>query len=116
MAELTNIKIRRVSYGRLRSFGNYENEQVSAEAEVLDGASPEATLTSLRAWVAGQLGDDEERANLSEAVNELRWRKDQMERDVARVEDRWKAIIAFLDKLGVELPANLPDTLDELPF
>lgn len=110
------MKIVQIEYRRLRTFGSYQNETVGAVAEIELGGDADSALADLRAWVDAQLGDEEERGILNEAVNELRWRKDQMERDIARVEDRWKAITAFLEKLGIERPAEIPDDLSTLPF
>ena len=110
------MKIVTVEYRRLRTFGGYQNETVGAVAEVESGLDADATLTELRTWVDAQLGDEGERRNLTESINDLRWRKDQMERDIVRVEDRWKAMTAFLEKIGIERPANIPDDLSDLPF
>ena len=110
------MKIVTVEYRRLRTFGGYQNETVGAVAEIEAGGDADSTLADLRAWVDAQLGDEGDRRNLTEAINELRWRKDQMERDIVRVEDRWKAIIAFMEKLGIERPDEIPDDLAGLPF
>lgn len=110
------MKIVTVEYRRLRTFGGYQNETVGAVAEIESGQDADTTLAALREWVDAQLGDEGERRELTEAINDLRWRKDQMERDIARTEDRWKAITAFLEKLGIERPAEIPDDLASLPF
>jgi hypothetical protein len=49
------MKIDRVSYSRLRSFGNFENETVSAEAQVEMGERPEDVEVRLRQWVNSRL-------------------------------------------------------------
>lgn len=110
------MKIVTVEYRRLRTFGGYQNETVGAVAEIEIGGNAESTLADLKTWVDGQLGDEQDRSELKESISELRWRKDQMERDIARVEDRWKAITAFMEKIGLERPDDIPDDLSGLPF
>ena len=110
------MKIITVEYRQLRTFGGYNNETVGAVAEVVDGQTPEELLAELKAWVDSMLGDHVERANLREAVSELRYQKEQLERHVSRAEQKWEAIIAFMQKLVIERPADIPDSLEGLPF
>lgn len=109
------MKILTVEYRRLRTFGSYQNETVGAVAEV-GNEEPADVLETLKLWVNERLGDDVERSNLREAINELSWRKGQLERQIAHAEQKWAAILAFLDKLGMKRPADIPDSLEELPF
>ena len=109
------MRIVTVEYRRLRTYGEYQNETVGAVAEI-EGETPEQALSSLRAWVDGQLGDNDEQRKVSERVTDLRWKLDDYERKIRAAETRWAAIVAFMEKLGIERPADIPDTLEELPF
>lgn len=109
------MKIVTVEYRRLRTFGSYQNETVGAVAEV-GAEDPADVLETLKLWVNERLGDDVEGANLREAINEMTWRKDALERDITRVEKRWAAIVEFLKQLGIEKPSYIPDDLKDLPF
>lgn len=115
-AQAAPPKIVTVEYRRLRTFGSYQNETVGAVAELAPGQSPDDALLALRAWVDQQLGDDGERRDLTERVNELRWQADEHERRIARANERWTAIIGFMEKLGIERPSDIPETLGDLPL
>lgn len=110
------MKIVTVEYRRLRTFGNYQNESVGATAEVGEGETANRALQELRDWVEQQLGDAQERADLSAAVSELRWKKTELEREIDAANQKWLAILEFMKKFGIERPAHLPETLEGLPF
>lgn len=107
-----------VEYRRLRTFGEYQNETVGAVAQVQvsAGETADSALYELRTWVDAQLGSREEQHGLQERISELRWKAEDYERKIARAEERWAAIIAFLEKLGIERPQDIPDDLKDLPF
>ena len=109
------MKIVTVEYRRLRTFGSYQNETVGAVAEV-GNEEPADVLETLKLWVNEQLGDSEERSELQSAISELRWKKENLERQFDEAGKRWKAMMAFLEKLGIQRPEGIPDTLEELPF
>lgn len=110
------MQIVTVEYRRLRTFGSYQNETVGAVVEVTPGVPPESVLEELKTWVNERLGDDVERANLREAINELEWRHGNLVAQIADAEKRWAAIQEFLKQIGIERPAHIPGTLEELPF
>src|SRR5574343_41930 len=112
------MQIVTVEYRRLRTYGEYQNETVGAVAQVnvSAGETADEALYQLRAWVDEQLGNRDEQRSLEERVSDLRWKADDYERKIARLDERWKAILAFLDKLGLERPQDIPETLEGLPF
>lgn len=110
------MKIVQVEYRRLRTFGDYQNETVGAVAQVEDGEDSVTALYTLRAWVDQQMGDRSEQRELTQRVTDLRWQAEDYERKVARADKRWRDIIAFLEKLGIERPADIPEDLSDLPF
>ena len=110
------MKIVQVEYRRLRTFGDYQNETVGAVAQVEDGEDAVTALYTLRAWVDQELGDRTEQRELSERVTDLRWKAEDYERKIARADERWKAIMAFMGSLGIERPAHIPEDLSDLPF
>lgn len=110
------MKIVTVEYRRLRTYGEYQNETVGAVAQVEAGETAEEVYSRLRAWVDDLLGSREEQRTLEERVSELRWQATDYERKIERLDERWKAILAFLDKLGIERPQDIPETLEGLPF
>lgn len=105
-----------VEYRRLRTFGGYQNETVGASAEVMPDESPDTALANLREWVDERLGNSEERSELQSAIAELRWKKENLERQFETAGRRWEALMAFLETLGIQRPDGIPDTLEELPF
>lgn len=110
------LTITTVEYRRLRTFGGYQNETVGATAQVAPGQCADGVLTALRSWVDRHLEDEDERHRLSDRVSELRWQADEYERRIARAGERWKSIIEFLEKLGIERPSDIPETLEDLPL
>ena len=111
------MKIVTVEYRRLRTFGNYENESVGVVAHVEQDETPEAALNAARAWVDATLCDAQERSGLSDRVSYLRLEAANLERRLERANEKWTALMTFMrDRLGIEHPNDLPDTLEELPF
>jgi hypothetical protein len=110
------MKILTVEYRELRTGSGYNNTTVGAVAEVELGQPPEAVLSDLREWVAGQFGAAEQRADLKQTIRDLEWQHDNAQRKVDLVDRKWKAYVAFLEKLGIERPDEIPDTLENLPF
>lgn len=110
------MKIVTVEYRELRTGSGYNNTTVGAVAEVLPGQSPEITLAELQTWVGAQFQDEGERAGLQQAIRELQWKKENLERQFNTAGERWQAMMASLDKLGIQRPEGIPDTLESLPF
>ena len=73
------MKIRSVKFGQLRSFGDFQNMTVEAEALVEGLEDPEYVLSQLKQWVAEQLADSIERPNISPLQTELRALQEQVE-------------------------------------
>ncbi len=55
-----DMKIKKVTYQRVSNLGGYETERLEAEADVAANEKPEAVAESLKKWVHGQLGIDDE--------------------------------------------------------
>lgn len=110
------MQIVTVEYRRLRTFGDYQNETIGATAEVEPHETAEQALMQLRGWVDSELGDRNEQRHLSERNSELRFEAANLERRIEAATMKWAAIVAFMEKLGIERPADIPDTLEGLPF
>lgn len=110
------MKIVQVEYRRLRTYGDYQNETIGAMPPLASDETPEGALKSLREWVDMSMGDQEERRHLEERNSDLRFEAANMERRIEGARERWAAIMAFMEKLGIERPADIPDTLEGLPF
>lgn len=110
------MKIVTVEYRRLKTFGGYNNETIGAVAEVTPGVEPSSTLTDLKEWVDAQFSDKENVYALADRAQELRWQAEEAERRIERANEKWAAIMAFLEKLGIERPSDIPGDLDGLPF
>lgn len=110
------MRIVTVEYRRLRTFGGYQNETVGATAELAADESAETALQDLKSWVDTQLADRENAYDLGQRVSDLRWQADEQERRLEHANEKWAALIAFLDKLGIERPSEIPETLEGLPF
>ena len=74
------MRITRVSYQQLRSFGNFQNERIGAESTVEIGESPEAVLAHVKAWVEGQLNQRVEYAAMQQEHYRLQNEIAMMER------------------------------------
>lgn len=66
------MKIIRVTYRELKSFGNFNNASVEATAEVHDGESPGKALEDLKAWVKRELLGAEEADRLTREMYRMR--------------------------------------------
>lgn len=49
------MRLTRIEYKRLSNLGNFENETISASAEIEDGEDAAEAMTQLRRWVAERL-------------------------------------------------------------
>ena len=79
------MKITKVRYERLRSFGNFQNETVGCEADVEGHEDPILCLAQLREWVNDQLGQREDdrahaqkRFEIKELERQIRDRHEQV--------------------------------------
>ncbi len=110
------VKILTVEYRELRTGSGYNNTTIGAVAEVNADSDPQATLAELQVWVSKQFGHDSRRSELKEKIADLEWQHENAERRIALVNRKWDAYVAFMAKLGIERPEDIPDTLDNLPF
>jgi len=93
-----SMKIKEVSFERLRTFGDYENVRIGAVA-FIDKDTPEGTLHNLRSWVDGEvdrfIGDSE--------VEPLKWRKERMQKEYDELAEKVKKlreVVKTLDSFG----------------
>lgn len=110
------MKIVTVEYRELRTTHGYNNKTVGAVASVDPDQQPQEALAELQAWVVGQFDDEHKRIELRQAISDLEWQHENAERKVALVNRKWDAYVAFLTKLGIDRPEEIPDTLEGLPF
>lgn len=124
------MRITKVTYSRLHSFGNYENETVGAEAEVGEEDNAVECLEAVRSWVDTQLlGNKVSRceagmtqAELQEARRQLVAMNEQAQayREAgAKLQEALieignsgspaaKALVAAFDQFEREAPRELP--------
>ena len=110
------MRVTSVEYRRLRSFGQYENETVGATAAVSEGETPEAALSALRDWVAGQLALAAGAEEIEEFITELQSKKRHIESAVASGERKYAALRDILAAHNIELPKNPESPAYDLPF
>lgn len=104
------LGIASVTYRRLRSFGNYENEAVEATAVVRDGDSASVALEDLKAWVEARLGLAAQRASMEEESARLSAEIEYKNRQLARAEERFRKAQEFLRENKIDPHA------DDTPF
>lgn len=66
------MKITTVKFGQLRSYGEFQNMTIEAEALVEEQESPESALEQVRSWVANQLAEAIEMPRISSLQIELK--------------------------------------------
>lgn len=108
------MKITKVSYRKLVSDGNFNNESFGAEALVEDDENSQDALEALKVWVGRNI---EECTNTTNEINSLhteiynlRYTKNQFSREVEELKAKVERMIEFLGKHGVEV------STDDLPF
>ncbi len=75
------MKIVKVGFRRLRSFGEYENMGVEVEASVGENETPEQVFEELQKWGAQKLAEAIEMP----AVSELQTQRKELTEDVERL-------------------------------
>ena len=110
------MHIQTVEYRRLRSFGQYENETVGAVAKVSTGETPEAALSALREWVAGQLALACDVEEIEGLLTDLRAKKRHLEQAIAGGERKYAALRDILAAHNIELPERPESSAYDLPF
>ena len=73
------MKIVSVKLGQLRSYGEFQNMTVEAEALVEGIQDPEYILSQLKQWVADQLAEAIERPKISPLQAELKGLQEQVQ-------------------------------------
>nr|WP_276978561.1 hypothetical protein [Ferrimicrobium acidiphilum] len=81
------MKIVSVKFGQLRSYGEFQNMTIEAEALVEGIEDPEYVLRDLRQWVADQLAEAIERPRIAPLQAELKGLQEQVSAEEAR---KWR--------------------------
>lgn len=82
------MKITSVKFGQLRSFGDFQNMTIEAEALVEGIQDPEYVLSQLKQWVADQLAEAIERPKMPPLQAELAGLQEQVQALESR---KWRA-------------------------
>lgn len=98
------MKIVRVEYSRLKSFGIYENERIGYVAEVDESESPHDVLYELKQKVNFDLGLHEVKSDIKHDIDCLRRDRDDLAQEVKAMQEKYDAAKAFLEKHNVSLP------------
>ena len=83
------MKITKVKFGQLRSYGEFQNMNIEAEAAIEPDEEPEFALRVLKGWVADQLAEAIEKPAISDIQVQLKAERDALaaiERQKWRVE------------------------------
>ena len=83
------MKITTVKFGQLRSYGEFQNMTIEAEAAIEPDEAPEYALRILKGWVADQLAEAIEKPAISDIQLQLKAEREALaaiERQKWRVE------------------------------
>lgn len=96
------MKITKVKFGQLRSYGEFQNMTVEAEALIEGQETPESALEQVRSWVANQLAEAIERPKMGEAQVEF---KELWEEYAVLKSEKWKmeSVVADLQRKARKL-------------
>lgn len=100
--------ITQVSYSRLVSTDDYENEKVGAVANVDDGQDATEVLSELRAWVNEGLTLDSKRKDTEDQLRDIEWRLRSAKSELHNATKRWAAAKDFLKLHGLSVPPSEP--------
>lgn len=81
MQKTTPIKIRTITYDRVKNLGNYENEKIHVEALLEEGEDPDIVLNGLRDFVDFHL----QSRPLNERLNTLKEELKTLKAEVAQL-------------------------------
>lgn len=98
------MDITSVSYSRLVSTGDYENEKVGAVANVDDGQDAAVVLSELRAWVNEGLTLDSKRRDTADQLRDTEWRLRNAKNELRNATKRWAMAREFLKLHGLPVP------------
>lgn len=106
-----SLQITSVSYSRLVSLGNYENEKLGASARVEEDQDPVAALEQLKEWVACRSVTAQQQYELRDRYEDLHRQISDYESRLASAKRKWEAASKLLEAHGIN-----PDPWEELPF
>lgn len=95
-----------VSYGRLATFGRFENEKVSLTVELAEGETADQGLDQARKWVEAALA---ERDHLSESIIEMQTRVAELQ----GLESRLAHVVEEARKIAGMVTAPAPSTAED---
>lgn len=109
------MKIERIEYRQLKTFGNYENETVGATAVLEDGESPSDALADLKQWVRNELAMSisgrETRQQTRYEIESQQRELDALNESIETAKAKWDKAKAFLEKHGLQV-----DLYEAMPF
>lgn len=94
-------RVRSVTYRRLKSFGNYENEAVEATVAVPPGGSADESLAFARDWVNHKLSQRDEYEKMADQIALMRSDLAKDERKLIEVQAKYERYKSVLEKHGV---------------
>lgn len=96
-------RVRSVTYRRLKSFGDYENENEAVEATVAvpPGGSADESLAFARDWVNHKLSQRDEYEKLGDQIALMRSDLAKDERKLIEVQAKYERYKSVLEKHGV---------------
>lgn len=111
------MEIRTVRYARLYTLGNYQNERLEVEAEVMVDESPDLVLYELREWCARQSLNPEEAMTMLQAGEKTaatrRRELADLNEKLLQARKEWERIKGAVAKLGLEVPYQ---DLEDIPY
>jgi TolA-binding protein len=117
MGEVSMGQITRVTYGRLTSFGRYENERIGADAAVAEGESPDQALATVTAFVeqkiAERAGARQQVEQLDDSVIRLQNQMHDLEYEIGKAKERYETVARFMAKHGLKMPGWLDEVEQE---
>lgn len=102
------MQITSVSYSRLVSTGDYENEKIGATANVDDGQDAAMVLDELRAWVNEGLTLNSKLQETAQQLRDAEWRLRQAKEELRNAIKRWESAKEFLRLHGLPTPPDGP--------
>ena len=106
------MKITKISYRKLVSFGNFENEAIEAESVVMQNQSPEEVLQELRGFVWSELSHDEdmrnEKRSLETEIRYLKGKAEDLRNDTEDLERTFEENRDMMERFGIHWDFKLP--------
>ncbi len=99
-----------VGYSLLRSFGNFQHEEIAGRALVEEGEAADQALATLRVWVESELDarvrartQQEEILDVEARLHHAEVKLSDTSYAIEKAEKRYTAMVAFLERHGVKL-------------